>query len=132
MPALRERVDDISALAVHFARLYARKYSKPEPAFDATATRKLRQYHWPGNVRELRHVIERLVIMSEGGALHLDDLPISPPQPAEPPTLNLEALEKEAIRRAIALHQGNVSKAALSLGLSRTTLYRKMTRYELH
>jgi two-component system, NtrC family, response regulator HydG len=131
VPALRERVDDIGALAAHFARLYARKYNKPEPAFDATAARKLRQYHWPGNIRELRHVIERLVIMSEGGALHLDDLPISPPQAAAPMTLNLEALEKEAIHRAIALHQGNLSKAAQSLGLSRTTLYRKMTRYEL-
>jgi two-component system, NtrC family, response regulator HydG len=131
VPALRERSDDIAALAAYFARLYARKYNKPEPGFDATAARKLKQYHWPGNVRELRHVIERLVIMSEGGTLHLDDLPISPPQPAQPVTLNLEALEKEAIRRAISLHQGNLSKAAQSLGLSRTTLYRKMTRYEL-
>jgi two-component system response regulator HydG len=131
VPALRERMDDIPALAAHFARVYARKYNKPEPGFDATAARKLKQYHWPGNVRELRHVIERLVIMSEGGTLHLDDLPISPPQAAEPVTLNLEALEKEAIRRAISLHQGNLSKAAQSLGLSRTTLYRKMTRYEL-
>jgi two-component system response regulator HydG len=131
VPALRERSDDIPALAAHFARVYARKYNKPEPGFDATAARKLKQYHWPGNVRELRHVIERLVIMSEGGTLHLDDLPISPPQAAEPVTLNLEALEKEAIRRAISLHQGNLSKAAQSLGLSRTTLYRKMTRYEL-
>jgi two-component system, NtrC family, response regulator HydG len=131
VPALRERSDDVAALAAHFARLYARKYNKPEPGFDATAARKLKQYHWPGNVRELRHVIERLVIMSEGGTLHLDDLPISPPPAAQPATLNLEALEKEAIRRAISLHQGNLSKAAQSLGLSRTTLYRKMTRYEL-
>ena len=131
VPALRERSDDIPALAAHFARVYARKYNKPEPGFDATAARKLKQYHWPGNVRELRHVIERLVIMSEGGTLHLDDLPISPPQAAEPVILNLEVLEKEAIRRAISLHQGNLSKAAQSLGLSRTTLYRKMTRYEL-
>jgi two-component system, NtrC family, response regulator HydG len=131
VPALRERIDDIPALAVNFARIYARKYNKPEPGFDASAARKLKQYHWPGNVRELRHVIERLVIMSEGGALHLDDLPISPPAAPEPVILNLEALEKEAIRKAISLHQGNLSKAAQSLGLSRTTLYRKMTRYEL-
>ena len=131
VPALRERTDDIPALAANFARIYARKYNKPEPGFDASAARKLKQYHWPGNVRELRHVIERLVIMSEAGALHLDDLPISPPLAPEPVILNLEALEKEAIRKAISLHQGNLSKAAQSLGLSRTTLYRKMTRYEL-
>jgi two-component system response regulator HydG len=132
VPALRERVDDIPAIATHFARIYARKYNKPEPEFDAAATRKLKQYPWPGNVRELRHVVERLVIMSERGTLHLDDLPFSStPAVQEPMILNLEALEKQAIQRAIALHQGNLSKAALSLGLSRTTLYRKMTRYEL-
>jgi two-component system response regulator HydG len=132
VPALRERVDDIPAIAAHFARIYARKYNKPEPGFDAAATRKLKQYSWPGNVRELRHVIERLVIMSERGTLHLDDLPFAAaPDVQEPVILNLEMLEKQAIQRAIALHQGNLSKAALSLGLSRTTLYRKMTRYEL-
>jgi transcriptional regulator of acetoin/glycerol metabolism len=95
------------------------------------AARKLKQYHWPGNVRELRNVIERLVIMSEGGTLPLDDLPISAPSVPEPLILNLEALEKQAIQKAISLHQGNLSKAAQSLGLSRTTLYRKMMRYEL-
>jgi two-component system, NtrC family, response regulator HydG len=131
MPALRERIDDIPALASHFARIYARKYNKPEPGFNATAARKLKQYHWPGNVRELRNLIERLVIMSEGGTLHLDDLPICAPSAPEPSTLNLEALEKQAIQKAITLHQGNLSRAAQSLGLSRTTLYRKMMRYEL-
>jgi two-component system, NtrC family, response regulator HydG len=131
MPALRERVDDISALAAHFARIYARKYNKPEPGFNAAAARKLKQYHWPGNVRELRHMIERLVIMSEGGTLQLDELPISAPSAPEPSSLNLEVLEKQAIQKAISLHQGNLSKAAQSLGLSRTTLYRKMMRYEL-
>jgi two-component system response regulator HydG len=131
MPALRERIDDIPALAAHFARIFARKYNKPEPGFNATAAHKLKQYAWPGNVRELRNVIERLVIMSEGGTLRLDDLPISAPSAPEPSTLNLEVLEKQAIQKAISLHQGNLSKAAQSLGLSRTTLYRKMMRYEL-
>ncbi len=131
VPALRERADDIPAIATHFARVFARKYHKPEPGFDAATVRRLKQYHWPGNVRELRHVIERLVIMHERGPLHLDDLPFAHPNVPEPATLNLEALEKQAIQKAIALHQGNLSKAALSLGLSRTTLYRKMTRYEL-
>ncbi|MEJ0009021.1 MAG: helix-turn-helix domain-containing protein [Steroidobacteraceae bacterium] len=69
--------------------------------------------------------------MSDRGVLQLDDLPFETPVAHEPTTLNLETLEKQAIQRAIALHQGNLSKAALSLGLSRTTLYRKMTRYEL-
>jgi two-component system response regulator HydG len=132
VPALRERGEDISAIAAHFARVYARKYGMPEPHLDAATVRKLRQYPWPGNVRELRHTIERLVIMSEHGALHLEELPVAPVAPSDPATLNLEVLEKQTIERAIAVHAGNLSRAAESLGLSRTTLYRKMTRYGIH
>ncbi len=132
VPPLRERVEDIPAIAMHYAQLYARKYNKPEPRFDAASLERLKQYPWPGNVRELRHAIERLVIMSEHGSLRLDDVLFAPATPAaEPATLNLEALEKQAIQKAIAQHQGNLSKAAQALGLGRTTLYRKMTRYGL-
>jgi two-component system response regulator HydG len=132
VPPLRERVEDIPAIAIHYAQLYARKYNKPEPRFAAASLQRLQQYPWPGNVRELRHAIERLVIMSEHGSLRLDDVLFAPASPAEEPaTLNLEALEKQAIQKAIAQHQGNLSKAAQALGLGRTTLYRKMTRYGL-
>jgi two-component system, NtrC family, response regulator HydG len=133
VPPLRQRVEDISALAVHYAGMFARKYGRPEPQLDPAALQRLRQYHWPGNVRELRHAIERLVIMSEHGVPELDKvLPTPAPATGDAVTLNLEALEKQAIQRAIALHQGNLSKAAQSLGLGRTTLYRKMSRYGLH
>jgi len=131
VPPLRERAEDIPALAMHFARIYARKYGKPEPVLDAAALRNLRNHPWPGNVRELRHVIERMVIMSDRGALHFDDLAPAAPSASEPVILNLEELEKLAIRKAMTLHAGNLSKAAQSLGLSRTTLYRKMARYGL-
>jgi DNA-binding NtrC family response regulator len=136
LPALRERSDDIAATAAHFARLCARKYGKPEPRFEPSTLKRLKQYHWPGNVRELRHAVERLVIMSERGTLSLEELPVAvpdsaPPDSTRPATLNLEALEKDAIQKAIALHAGNLSQAAKSLGLSRATLYRKMTRYGL-
>jgi two-component system, NtrC family, response regulator HydG len=132
VPPLRERVEDIPAIAVHYLQLYARKYNKPEPRFDSTSLERLKQYPWPGNVRELRHAIERLVIMSDHGSLRLDDVLFAPASPAaEQATLNLEALEKQAIQKAIAQHQGNLSKAAQALGLGRTTLYRKMTRYGL-
>jgi transcriptional regulator of acetoin/glycerol metabolism len=87
-------------------------------------------------VRELRHALERLVIMSEQGVPQVESLPLGAGIAAaatsavgEPDTLNLEALEKQAIQRAIAQHHGNLSKAAQSLGLGRTTLYRKMTRH---
>ena len=131
VPPLRERSEDIPAIAVHYARLYARKYNKSEPHLDAAAFDRLRQYDWPGNVRELRHAIERLVIMSDHGPLQLEGVVPAAEGPAQPATLNLEALEKQAIQRAIAQHQGNLSKAAQSLGLGRTTLYRKMSRYGL-
>jgi DNA-binding NtrC family response regulator len=132
VPPLRERVEDIPAIAVHYSQLYARKYNKPEPRFDSASLERLKQYPWPGNVRELRHAIERLVIMSDHGSLRLDDVLFAPADAtAEAPTLNLEALEKQAIQKAIAQHQGNLSKAAQALGLGRTTLYRKMTRYGL-
>ncbi len=130
VPPLRERAEDIPAIAAHYVQLYARKYNKPGPRLDAAACARLKEYHWPGNVRELRHAIERLVIMSEQGTAALEGLlPTMPLPPPELLTLNLQALEKQAIQKAIAQHQGNLSKAAQSLGLGRTTLYRKMTRY---
>jgi len=131
VPPLRERVDDIPLIAAHYAALYARKYNKPEPGFDAAAIDRLKRYHWPGNVRELRHAIERLIIMTDHETPQLDGVLLSLPSASEPATLNLEALEKQAIQKAIAQHQGNLSKAAQALGLGRTTLYRKMTRYGL-
>ena len=129
VPPLRERSEDIPAIAAHYAQLYARKYNKPGPRLDAATCARLQEYPWPGNVRELRHAIERLVIMSEHGTAALEGLLPAAPLPPEAPTLNLQALEKQAIQKAIAQHQGNLSKAAQSLGLGRTTLYRKMTRY---
>ncbi len=129
VPPLRERADDIPAIAAHYAQLYARKYNRPEVRFDAAALARLKEYPWPGNVRELRHAIERMVIMSEHGAAQLDGLLPAAASPMEPATLNLEALEKHTILQAIARHHGNLSQAAQSLGLGRTTLYRKMTRY---
>jgi DNA-binding NtrC family response regulator len=130
VPPLRERIEDVPLLVSHYLALYAKRYGKPEPRFDAAALQRLQHYHWPGNVRELRHVIERVIIMSDQGMPQLDGM--LPPLPSmEPVTLNLEELEKQAIRTAIARHEGNLSKAAQSLGLGRTTLYRKMARYGL-
>jgi len=132
VPPLRERVEDIPLIAAHYAALYSRKYNKPELRLDTLALDRLKSYPWPGNVRELRHAIERLVIMSDNGTALVDGMILPPAAvPADAATLNLEELEKQTIQRAIAQHQGNLSKAAESLGLGRTTLYRKMTRYGL-
>lgn len=134
LPPLRERGDDILQLAQHYLAVYAGKYQTPTRHI-ATATRhKLQQYHWPGNIRELQHAVERAVIMSEGDTLQPEDFILAEPQAAfDPldtsPNLNLEEVEKVAIRNAVLKHQGNLSKAAKELGLGRTTLYRKMSRY---
>ena len=129
IPPLRERVGDIPLIAAHYAQLFARKYNRPELRLDEEVLVRLKEYRWPGNVRELRHAIERLVIMSEHGVSLLEGLLPPLPTSGEPETLNLQSLEKQAIQRAIAQHQGNLSKAAQALGLGRSTLYRKMMRY---
>jgi transcriptional regulator with PAS, ATPase and Fis domain len=133
VPPLRERPQDIGLLIDHYAQRFAKKYGKSlDPVPDRTLD-ELREYAWPGNVRELVHAVERAVIMAEGSGLHLQDLlgkgraASAPPDPQL--ELNLEALEKTAIRQAIAKHAGNLSKAAQELGLGRTTLYRKMSKH---
>jgi DNA-binding NtrC family response regulator len=139
VPPLRARTDDIPLIAAHYVALYTRKYGKAVLPLGAAALTRLKQYPWPGNVRELKHAIERMVILSDGDVLSLDAIPsiagtvgASPaPTADEASTLNLEEHEKQMIQRAIAQHQGNLSKAAQSLGLGRTTLYRKMARYGL-
>ncbi len=134
LPALRERREDIAALADHFADFYARKYGKPRLRIDQAALDRLRAWHWPGNVRELRHVIERAVILSEHPALPIEGM--LPEQPAVAAgladiPLNLDALERLAIERALALHGGNLSRTAQTLGVGRSTLYRKMAQHGL-
>jgi DNA-binding NtrC family response regulator len=132
VPPLRERADDIPLLVDHYAQRFAKKYGKPvAPLPDATRA-ALRAYSWPGNVRELVHAVERTVIMAEDSALKIEHLLLEPRSaPAQAAQLNLEALEKDAIRRAVAKHGGNLSKAAQELGLGRTTLYRKMAKHGL-
>jgi DNA-binding NtrC family response regulator len=137
IPPLRERSGDIPLLAEHFAAFYARKYGKPLLRIDAPTIERLRSWPWPGNVRELRHVIERAVILSEHPVMQLEGmLPESAPAAAalteKTLPLNLDQLERIAIQRALAEHDGNLSRAALTLGLGRSTLYRKMARHGLH
>jgi DNA-binding NtrC family response regulator len=137
VPPLRERRGDIPLLAAHFADIYARRYGKPRLRIDAAAIERLCAWPWPGNVRELRHVIERVVILSEHPVLQLDGvLPATAPADASRDgpdhlPLNLDELEKLAIGRALARYEGNLSRAAQALGLGRSTLYRKMARHGL-
>ncbi len=136
VPPLRKRENDIILLAKHFAQIYAAKYLKPVPAFDAKAIDKLKHYHFPGNVRELQYTMERAVIMSEGETLTAADLIFSPietavQEAAETRNMNLGVVEKNTILRVIEKHHGNISKAAKELGITRTALYRRLSKYEL-
>jgi len=136
VPALRKRGPDIILLAHHFANIYAKKYLKPQLDFDARAIEKLKEYPFPGNVRELQYTMERAVIMSEGEILTPSDLIFSPIETVhkkeeEPKELNLSSVEKSTILRVIEKHSGNISKAAKELGLTRTALYRRLSKYDI-
>jgi transcriptional regulator with PAS, ATPase and Fis domain len=133
IPPLCERVDDIPLLAEHFLVYYSRKYRKPVTGISPDAMLKLKKYAWPGNVRELQHALERAVIMADSPALQESDFLFnrksSPTTDAD--TLNLDEVEKAAVAKAIHLHNGNISKAAEELGLTRASLYRRMEKYGL-
>lgn len=136
VPSLRKRAADIMILARHFAQVYAAKYLKPVPGFDAKAIDKLNHYNFPGNVRELQYTMERAIIMSDGEMLSADDLIFSPIENAvheatEIKDMNLGVVEKNTILRVIEKHGGNISKAAKELGITRTALYRRLNKYEL-
>ncbi|HMK04579.1 MAG TPA: sigma-54 dependent transcriptional regulator [Ferruginibacter sp.] len=136
VPPLRKRGTDVVLLAKHFAGIYAAKYLKPVPELDPKAVEKLKHYNFPGNVRELQYTMERAVIMSEGEALSAEDLIFSPietavQEAAETRDLNLGVVEKNTILRVIEKHNGNISKAAKELGITRTALYRRLSKYEL-
>ena len=136
MPALRKRGNDIILLARHFARLYSNKYMKITPDFDKKAMEKLLSYNYPGNVRELQYTIERAVIMADEEVLQQKDLIFSPLETQsvsenEPAELKLSAIEKNTILKVIEKHNGNITKAAKDLGLTRTALYRRLSKYDI-
>jgi transcriptional regulator of acetoin/glycerol metabolism len=111
--------------------VFARKYKKGNLTVHSAALKKLAQYDWPGNIRELQHVVERAVIMSENICLQPGDFLLSSQENKSLPegSLNIEAIEKNAIIKSLIKHGGNMSKAAVELGMGRTTLYRKMKKH---
>lgn len=135
VPPLRNRADDILLLAEHFCKVYSQKYMKPTFEFHRTATDKLLNYSFPGNVRELQYVIERAVIMADDSVLQAKDFLFSPIEQAanlpEPNETNLSDLEKSTILRVIDKNNGNITKAAKELGLTRTALYRRLSKYDI-
>ncbi|MEZ4687043.1 MAG: sigma-54 dependent transcriptional regulator [Bacteroidia bacterium] len=133
LPPLRKRKTDIAPLANHFLDQYASKYGKGTMKLSAAATARLEAHSWPGNVRELQHAIERAVIMADGAILKSEDFHLVQDMMQSPDDqrLSLEEMERKTIEEAIKQHEGNLSAAAKTLGLGRTTLYRKIAKYGL-
>ncbi|MBA3444271.1 MAG: sigma-54-dependent Fis family transcriptional regulator [Gemmatimonadales bacterium] len=130
VPPLRERREDIGALAHHFLRRYTVRYRKPLVGFEPEAFRALESHPWPGNVRELDHTIERAALLASGTHINATNLGLQPAGPsAALQDMPLEAVEKVLIRRALDRHGGNVSQAAKALGLSRSALYRRLQQH---
>jgi len=137
VPPLRERMDDVPILAMHFLRKYAAREGSAMTAISDEALNVLLSYSWPGNVRELENAIERAVVLGQGDRLRAQDLPAQvhrradDQHPLVPAHLTLEEMEKLAIVQALRLTGGNKSEAAERLGIHRTSLYDKMRRYAI-
>ena len=131
VPALRERKEDIPMLAQQFLKKYKEQYQRQALELAPAAIEKLMQYNWPGNIRELEHTIERAVILSEQNAIVPGDLQLEIREQMQPQGMNLEEMETHLISKAIEKHQGNISKAANELGLTRAALYRRIEKYGL-
>jgi len=133
LPALRERREDISALASHFLGAHARRYRKDLRGFDQAAMQSLLDNPWQGNVRELNHVVERAVLLAQDTVVRGSDLALRSGPQGSPrlDDMSLEEVEAFLIKKALARYNGNVSHAASGLGLSRSALYRRLQRYGL-
>jgi DNA-binding NtrC family response regulator len=142
IPALRERTEDIELLANHYLKIYCHRYRRNIKGLSPQALLKLQKYDFPGNVRELQHAIERAVILSDSDSiLEPQSLVLTGNQNHQADekntelmsvdSFNLEELEKAMIRKILKKHDGNISKAADELGLTRASLYRRLEKYGL-
>jgi len=140
IPPLRERDIDIDLLVEHFNRRLALRHAVPLRRLNPEVMAVLRAYSWPGNVREMRNIIENLLLTSREEDVGLDELPaellaetatVSTAEPVLLQSTSLEETERAAIARAVHGAHGNLAQAARSLGVSRSTLYRKLEIYQL-
>ncbi len=138
LPPLRERREDIPLLMQKFLDEFNQENSKSIEGFTSDCQQALISYDWPGNIRELRNVVERMVVLARQERLTVRDLPAhmrkgadEPAPVAVMPNMSLDEVEKNMILRALEAHQGNRTKAAEQLGISRRTLHRKLNEYGL-
>ncbi|MEN3335135.1 MAG: hypothetical protein V7641_4500 [Blastocatellia bacterium] len=133
LPPLRDRREDIPLLARFFLNQHALRYRKNMEGFSDAVMQALLRYAWPGNVREMDHAIERAVLMSLGTIVEARDLGLQSGKEAARrlEDMSLEEVEAFLIQRTLAQCDGNVSRAAEKLGLSRSALYRRLQRFGL-
>jgi DNA-binding NtrC family response regulator len=136
IPPLRDRFEDIPLLANHFLKHYAEKYQKTVSRISEGAITRMHKHPWPGNIRELQHAIERAVILSNATVLQPEDFNFTPSAGKEDGQLsleqyNLEEVEKLLIRKVLKKYNGNITQAASELGLTRSSLYRRLEKYGL-
>jgi DNA-binding NtrC family response regulator len=134
LPPLRDRREDIPALAMHFLTQHSKRYRKNLTGFDTAAMQTLLAHPWPGNVRELDHAVERAALMAQKSTVGAADLGLNPGgntslSSARLEDMSMEEVESFLIRKALTRYGNNVSQAANALGLSRSALYRRMQRY---
>jgi len=132
IPPLRERPEDIPALAQHFLQLYGRQMNRPYTDFDPSALDLMVRYTWPGNVRELANAVERALVVGSIPTIRAEDLPV---QLSESHTEcggdSLEEMEKHHIQRILKQNAWNITRSAVTLHIDRATLYNKIRKYNL-
>jgi DNA-binding NtrC family response regulator len=137
LPPLRERQDDILLLLNHYLAVFNEENGKQIEGFTPAAYEMLSAYNWPGNIRELRNLVERMVVLARGKVFDVADIP---PQVREKAAggevridaaLTVDEMEKRMVIQALELTNGNRTKAAEKLGISRRTLHRKLNQYEI-
>jgi transcriptional regulator with PAS, ATPase and Fis domain len=140
LPALRERPKDIPLLVEFFINNLKEIYNRPELKVSKDAMKWLQQLPLPGNIRQLKNLVERSVLVSRKNILEVDDfksqLELSPGkkgsmQLPEVGTITLDQLEVQMIRRAMDFHKNKISKAANALGITRSSLYRRLEKYNI-
>ncbi|MEP7373858.1 MAG: sigma-54 dependent transcriptional regulator [Chitinophagaceae bacterium] len=137
LPSLKERAEDIEALAKYFAKIFSAKTNKPVPVIQKEYLDILKRYHWPGNIRELKNVIERSIILEDGGQLTPISLPFelqTAGQAVQPgiSAFDLSVVEKLHIQKVLNYTRGNKTEAARLLNIGLTTLYRKIDEYKIN
>ncbi len=137
IPSLRDRIEDIPILANHFLKHYSTKYEKNVTKISESAMARMNKHPWPGNIRELQHSLERAIILSNSTVLQAEDFNFNTgnnketEQPLGLDQYNLDEVEKLLIRKVLKKYNGNITQAATELGLTRSSLYRRLEKHGL-